>query len=76
MSVDPGSVNYWQISVTRPSTDMLTTELTVPSSATGSVGLLGNYDGNSADDLTKPDGTYIASNSTDENIFNFGELCK
>ena len=40
-------------------------------------GLMGNFNGNPNDDFVRPDGTTIASNSTEEDIYtNFGEKCK
>ena len=41
-----------------------------------SVGLLGNFNGDSSDDLIYPDGTQIDIDSTDRIIHDFGQSCK
>lgn len=39
-------------------------------------GLMGNFNGDKSDDLEYPNGTGIAANSTEEQIFHLGQQCK
>lgn len=58
--------------------DILSFELSIPEAYYGNTrGLLGVWNGNSEDDFTRPDGTIIPINSSDDIIFHhFGEKCK
>ena len=39
-------------------------------------GLLGNFNGDSSDDLSSANVTVLAENATDEQIYEFGEYCE
>lgn len=50
---------------------------TIPQSFEGAVeGLLGNFNGDSSDDLTYPNGTVLDVDSPDRLIHDFGQSCK
>ena len=51
--------------------------LNVPQSYMGNTtGLLGNFDQDNTNDFTSRNGTMISSNSSDTDIFMFGQTCK
>ena len=51
--------------------------LNVPQSYMGNTtGLLGNFDQDNTNDFTSRNGTMISSNSSDADIFMFGQTCK
>ena len=39
-------------------------------------GMLGNYNGNPNDDFIYPNGTILPSNSSDRQLYSFGQSCK
>lgn len=58
-------------------TEMLTQEVTVPKEYQGlTIGLLGNFDGNASNDFTFKDGHIIDANSSEREVFPFGQSCK
>ncbi len=58
--------------------NQLTIQISVPSSMFNKTrGLAGPVNNDQSDDLTRPDGTHISINSTQEAIYyQFGKLCK
>ena len=56
-------------------TGLLTYSIAVSSSQNIS-GMLGNYNGNPNDDFVLPNGTVLPPNSTDRQLYVFGQSCK
>ena len=56
---------------------MLTQEVTVPKAYQGITdGLLGNFDGDPANDFVFRNGSRIDGNSVDRDVFSFGQSCE
>ena len=39
-------------------------------------GLLGNYDGDATNDFIQPDGTVLSNNTSERDLFAYGQLCE
>ena len=63
--------------VNKSADNTLSFTLWVPESFQGlTTGLLGNFNGDSSDDLSSSNMTVLAANATDEQIYEFGESCE